>query len=95
MTTGAEEVVPVLLDLVAAMTGLVGIEELPGQVVDQLTDVPLLPGVLALVEVDGVLRLVDSSRTVRARPSMVLVLTWQDRLSSHHSLIAVDSGSDQ
>ena len=56
---GAKEVVPVALDLVARMPGLVGVQELPRQVVDQLADLPFLPGVLALVEVDGVLGLVE------------------------------------
>ena len=45
---------PVALDLVTRMPGLVGVEEFPRQVVDQLADLPFLPGVLALVEVDRV-----------------------------------------
>ena len=41
------------------MAGLVRVQELPRQIVDQLADLPLLPGVLTLVEIDGVFGLVE------------------------------------
>ncbi len=46
-------------DLITGMARLVVIEELAGEVVDQLADLPLLPGVFALIEVDGVLGLIE------------------------------------
>ena len=49
----------VSLNLVARVAGLVRVQELPRQIVDQLADLPLLPGVLTLVEVDGVFGLVE------------------------------------
>ena len=54
----SKEVVAVALDLVTGVSRLVGVEELLRQVVDQFADLPLLPCVLALIEVDGVLGLV-------------------------------------
>ena len=50
---------PVALDLMAGVLVVVGVQELPRQVVDQLTDLPFLPCVLALIEVDGVFSLVE------------------------------------
>ena len=56
---GTEKIVAISLDLVARVAGLVRVQELPCQVIDQLPDLPLLPGVLTLVEVDGVPGLVE------------------------------------
>jgi len=52
----SEEVVAVLLDLVPFVRRVVEVQELPGEIVDEFTDLSLLPRILALVEVDGVLR---------------------------------------
>ncbi|MFB1490541.1 MULTISPECIES: hypothetical protein [unclassified Thiocapsa] len=49
----------VAFDLIAGMFGLVAIEQLAGDVVDQFADLPLLLGVLALLEVDGLLGLIE------------------------------------
>ena len=53
----------VTLDLVAGVTVLVVVEELAGEVVDQLADLALLPGVLALIKVNGVFGLVEQLST--------------------------------
>ncbi len=52
----AEEVMPVLFDLLAGVPLLVVGLEATGEVVDQLRHLLVLPAVLALVVVDGVLR---------------------------------------
>ena len=56
---GAKEVVAVPLDLVTGMARPVRIEELSRQVVNQFSDLPLLPCVLPLVEINRVLGLVE------------------------------------
>ena len=52
---GAKEVVALVLDLCSFVIRLMEVQKLPRQVIDKLTNLPFLPGILTLVEVDGVL----------------------------------------